>query len=313
MNNVGSNNSGGITNIGGNNTFGNTAVGDGAVAYSGADHAAPSAADQAAASDTSAAPRWDIGVITILAEEARAVNDVLGLEWEPGRVGGLFFATGEIEAGDAPMSVVATRASSQGQRSAMATCESLRRHYDPAVLVMVGIGGGIGQGDDAPDIGDVVIGTRVVYYDLRKEIAGGTIRRGEEREAPAVVGHGVNTYFTVNGEPAPIPGQADGFDGREFRVFPSPIGSGEAVVAYEESEIRKYLTGFNDKILALDMEAGGLSQYWQENSVDPVRNPGWVVVRGISDRADRAKGDAYHSLAARNAAFVARELIPYLR
>ncbi|WP_017540957.1 5'-methylthioadenosine/S-adenosylhomocysteine nucleosidase family protein [Nocardiopsis halophila] len=299
----------GIANFGGTNTMSNNAIGRGAVVNNGS---VPMEV-QAAESEDSYGQCWDIGVITILAEEARAVNDVLGLDWEPGRVGGLFFATGEVKVGDGSMSVVATRASAQGQRSAMGACENLRRHYDPEVLVMVGIGGGIGQGDDAPDIGDVVTGTRVVYYEPRKETAGGTIRRGEEREAPAVICHGVNTYFTVNGEPAPIPGQADGFEGREFQVFPSPIGSGEAVVAYEESEIRKYLTGFNDKILALDMEAGGLSQYWQENSVDPVRNPGWVVVRGISDRADREKGDAYHSLAARNAAYVARELIPYLR
>lgn len=303
----------GIANFGGTNTASNNAIGRGAVVNNGPVPAAPPAEAQAAESECSTGPRWDIGIITILAEEARAVHDVLGLDWEPGRVGGLFFATGQIEAEEGPLSVVAARASDQGQRSAMGACENLRRHYDPDVLVMVGIGGGIGQGDDAPDIGDVVIGTRVVYYDLRKETEGGTIRRGEARDAPGAIVHGVNKYFTVNGEPAPILGQADGFEGREFRVFPSPIGSGEAVVAYEESEIRKYLTGFNDKTLALDMEAGGLSQYWHENSVDPASNPGWVVVRGISDRADREKGHAYHSLAARNAAYVARELIPFLR
>ncbi|MFD0772367.1 hypothetical protein ACFQZ2_00340 [Streptomonospora algeriensis] len=299
----------GVANFGGVNTFTNNAIGHGAVSNNGP---AP-AAEETAASHTADGPRWDLGIITILAEEARAVHNAFELEWVPGKVGGLFFGTGEISVGDRSASVVATRTHAQGQRSAMAACEHLRRHYDPAVLMLVGVGGGIGRGDDAPDLGDVVVGTRVVFYELRKETSDGTIRRGEEREAPAEVVHAVNTYFTVNGEPASLPGQADGFRESAFRIFPSPIGSGYAVVADEESEIRSFLNSFNDKILAVDMEAGGLSQYWQENSVDPVRNPGWVVVRGVSDRADRNKRDAYHDLAARNAAHVARELLHYLR
>ena len=38
----------------------------------------------------------------------------------------------------------------------------------------------------------------------------------------------------------------------------------------------------------------------------------WLVVRGISDDASPGKNDAYHHLAARNAALVLRELAPYL-
>ncbi|MFC4561314.1 hypothetical protein ACFO4E_05545 [Nocardiopsis mangrovi] len=312
MKNDGTYNIGGVANFGGTNTFSNNAIGFGAINNSPAPTAS-TPEDQAAATGTASGSRWDIGIITILSEEARAVHDVFDLEWVPGKVGGLFFATGKIEAGNRPLSVVATRTSAQGQRSAMAACENLRRHFDPAVLMMVGVGGGIGRGEEAPGIGDVVVGTRVVFYDLRKETAAGTIHRGEERESPAEMVHSVNAYFTVNGEPAPFQGQADDFRERAFHAFPSPIGSGYAVVADEESEIREYLTGFNDKILAVDMEAGGLSQFWQENSVDPARNPGWVVVRGISDRADRHKGHTHHDLAARNAAYVARELLPYLR
>ncbi|MEJ8672934.1 hypothetical protein WKI71_44875 [Streptomyces sp. MS1.AVA.1] len=60
------------------------------------------------------------------------------------------------------------------------------------------------------------------------------------------------------------------------------------------------------------MEAGGLSQYWQENSVHGTTNPGWIVIRGVSDNADEEKGHSHHELAARNAAHVLSRLLPYL-
>lgn len=303
----------GVANFGGKNRFRNNAIGKEAVVHNGPTMGAVPSDNGATGSDSSITPRWDIGIITILAEEARAIYDAFDLEWVPGRIDGLFFATGEVQNGASALSVVATRTQAQGQRSAMAACEHLRRHYDPAVLMMVGIGGGIGRDDDAPGIGDVVVATRVVFYDLRKESAERTIHRGEDHQAPARIVHAINTYFTVNGEPMAFPGQVDGFRDREFQAVPSPIGSGYAVVADEESEIRNYLHAYNDKVLAVDMEAGGLSQYWQENSIAPERNPGWVVVRGISDHADRHKEDTHHDLAARNAAHVARTLLPYLR
>ncbi|MFE3626296.1 hypothetical protein [Streptomyces goshikiensis] len=95
-------------------------------------------------------------------------------------------------------------------------------------------------------------------------------------------------------------------------MYPGPIGSGEAVVADRDSDIRQYLSQYNEKVLAVDMEAGGLSQYWQENSVHDETNPGWIVIRGVSDNADEEKGHAHHELAARNAAHVLRLLLPFL-
>ncbi|MEV7967864.1 hypothetical protein AB0O34_18020 [Sphaerisporangium sp. NPDC088356] len=95
-------------------------------------------------------------------------------------------------------------------------------------------------------------------------------------------------------------------------MLTGPIGSGEAVIADAESEIIRYLKGFNDKILAVDMEAGGLTQaFHEQDGSQAVR--GWVVVRGISDDAGPNKNDEYHDVAARHAATVLRSLLSYLR
>jgi adenosylhomocysteine nucleosidase len=96
----------------------------------------------------------------------------------------------------------------------------------------------------------------------------------------------------------------------EFEVYPGLIGTGEAVIADRESDIRDWLKNYHEKVLAVDMEAGGLSQYWQENSVNGEPNPGWIVIRGVSDNADQDKGHGFHELAARNAAYILRELLP---
>ncbi|WP_242614428.1 5'-methylthioadenosine/S-adenosylhomocysteine nucleosidase family protein [Actinomadura roseirufa] len=245
----------------------------------------------------------DVGIITVLGVETNAVRLALGLQETP--VGALRFYTGACGG----LKIAAIRALAQGQRSAMAAYENLRRHFDPKIMVLAGIGGGI-HGDVA--VGDVVVATRVVYYDLRKKTPEGTHRRGEERETSAAVGHAINAFFTDH-DPAEFPVEDPGGTRRDLRMFHGPIGSGEAVVADGEADVVRYLASFNNKILALDMEAGGLSQVTHEHSADTGRLHGWVVVRGISDTADASKDDAHHRTASWHAAVALGKLIPYLK
>jgi hypothetical protein len=52
-----------------------------------------------------------------------------------------------------------------------------------------------------------------------------------------------------------------------MRMLSGLIGSDDAVIADAQAEILTYLASFNDKILAVDMEAGGLSLARYEHSV----------------------------------------------
>jgi adenosylhomocysteine nucleosidase len=248
-----------------------------------------------------------VGVITVIAEEAAAVRVSLGLD--RAEVGGSSFDLGTVHIHGKRVTVAATRALAQGQESAMAAYNHLREHFDPAVIVLTGIAGGIHR---EIRLGDVVVATRVICYDLRKETPSGTLYRGQEQQAPAIIGHAVNEFFTGNGEPAEFtvdgPGNAKG----TIRVLNGPIGSGNAVIADRDSDVLKYLARFNDKILAVDMEAAGLSLAHHEDLTPSGRPLGWLVIRGISDNASARKDDDYHHVAARNAAFVLRELLPYL-
>ncbi|MFB7631059.1 hypothetical protein ACFC0M_08925 [Streptomyces sp. NPDC056149] len=299
----------GIISHGNNNNFSNNAVGEHAhTSVTAPSHDTVRPADAAPIDERTVV--WDVGVVTILSEELRCVVDELKLERhkEPG---GLYFYRGKHVTPEATVRVVATQSQSQGQRSAMAALENLRRHYEPRLWALVGVGGGLHS--EYARIGNVIVSTDIVYYENRKINPHGDIRRrGEHRQAPAPVVHAVNAFFTDHSTPARIHGQLSTHTTEEFEVHPGVIGSGEAVIADRESEIRNYLTNYHEKVLAVDMEAGGLSQYWQENSVHGGINPGWIVIRGVSDNADEQKGHTYHELAARNAAHILRKLLPYL-
>ena len=117
-------------------------------------------------------------------------------------------------------------------------------------------------------------------------------------------------FFTGHGDPAEFDVGGSGKAKGIIRVFNGPIGSGNAVIADRDSDILRYLARFNDKILAVDMEAAGLSLAHHED-LTPAGHPlGWLVIRGISDDASARKDDDYHHIAARNAALVLRELLP---
>ncbi|CAM5608909.1 5'-methylthioadenosine/S-adenosylhomocysteine nucleosidase [Streptomyces avidinii] len=299
----------GISSHGDGNTISNNAVGSHARVM-----AASPAERTGTAVDGSVIPTdqdtWDIGIVTILSEELRALCDELKLERHK-TPDGLYFYRGEYATPSSTVRIVATQTQSQGQRSAMAALENLRRHYAPRLWALVGVGGGLH--DEHARIGNVIVSTEVVYYENRKiNPLGDVRRRGEHRQAPAQVVHAVNAFFTEHGTPTRIYGQLASQSAQEYEVYPGLIGSGEAVVADRDSDIRRYLEHYNEKVLAVDMEAGGLSQYWQENSVHHESNPGWIVIRGISDNADEKKGHAHHDLAARNAAHVLQLLLPFL-
>jgi adenosylhomocysteine nucleosidase len=254
---------------------------------------------------------WDVGVITVLTEEASAVTAVLA-SMGPciTRTGpsGLRFTETRMDSLSRPVNVVATQALDRGQRAAVIAFDQLRQHYAPAVTALVGIAGGISP---ATGLGDVVVVQEVIYYDLRKETATGVSHRGQARPVPANIRHAINSFFSDHGEPyrATIPDPA----GRPHtcQVFPGPIGSGEAVVADQRSSIRQYLTTVNDKTMALETEAAGIAEAFYATA-DTSPGSGWLAIRGISDHADAGKDDTHRDIAARHAAVIFQQLLPYL-
>jgi adenosylhomocysteine nucleosidase len=255
--------------------------------------------------------RWDLGVITVLAEETRAVSRILALAaaYEVRELNdGTRFEEATVEADGRAVRIVTTRALDRGPLSAGIAFDRLRQHYTPAVIAMTGIAGGI---HPSVQLGDVVIALEVINYDQRKETPTGSRRRGTSWQVPAMVRRAVNNFFSDNGEPCRVTvTDPDGVT-RAFNVQPGVIGSGNAIVADDLSDIRVYLTDFNDKTLAVETENTGISQAFYEQA-DAGKAGGWLGIRGISDHANVTKDDRYHDIASWHAAVVMERLASYL-
>jgi adenosylhomocysteine nucleosidase len=258
-------------------------------------------------------PAWDIGIITVLSEETRAIADMLAragtVACTPADPSGQRFREAHITAAGRRISVVAAQSLSPGQRPAANAFHRLSQAYSPAIVILAGIAGAI---HPAVRAGDVVIAQEVIYYDLRKETPGGVLRRGQTRPVPAPTAHAINNFLADHGEPYATTIPAPDGPARSCTVWRGPIGSGEAVIADARSAIRAYLSTVNDKTLALDTEAGGVAEAFYESAGASNAPRGWLAVRGISDHADAAKDDTSHDTASRHAAAICLQLLPYL-
>jgi adenosylhomocysteine nucleosidase len=297
----------GVQNTGpGTVNIGNSAIGDRATVYAGG-----RARREESIDGDVVGRRADVGVITVLSKETSAVTAALrmaGSVRSHAHEHGPRCNEAEVNVSGRRLLVVATQAADPGQRPAVLAFQRLQKDHAPAIVALVGIAAGV---HSSVQLGDVVVVQDVIYYDLRKETAGRTIRRGQTRPVPIRVKHAINHFFSSNGEPYRASFKDPDEVIRPGSVLRGLVGSGEAVVADAHSDIRRYIEGFNDKTLALETEAGGVAEAFHEMAGN-FGTQGWLAIRGISDYADADKNDDYHDIASWHAAAVLIQLLPYL-
>jgi adenosylhomocysteine nucleosidase len=250
--------------------------------------------------------RADVGVLTVLDQEIRAVLAVLrhleDYREQRLRHGPLAREAWLPAAGGGRVRLAALQTLTRGTESAALAYRGLVEAYNPSIVLLVGIAGGVSP---RVGIGDVVISDEVIAYDARRETAEGVRRRGQAQSLAGPLAHRLNDFF------AAVPALRRDPAGNDYRIHRGPIGSGNAVVTDAGAEIRRWLETFNEKVLAVETEAAGVAQSFLETvGIDGPR--GWLTIRGISDAADRHKGDDDHDLAARHAAEVMAMLAPHL-
>lgn len=249
----------------------------------------------------------DIGIITILEEEATAVIKILNLQEDEFKLGERLYYSGYLEGDDVTHSIIMTRQLSQGQISVVGAYEDMVKKYNPSVIFLVGIAGGITKD---VDYCSVVLGTQIISYDLSKDTEDGIQRRGDVNKVhPALLP--LYQRLLVKSKNSPI--RAVSNSKEEFiHIHESNIASGSAVIANSLSDITKWIHNYNDKTDATEMEAYGLSTAFYEGQLSK-KHPkyGVAVIRGISDMADKNKSKVkkYRVPAAENAVIVLKELI----
>jgi adenosylhomocysteine nucleosidase len=269
-------------------------------------HHAAEGAGTSTKQDASNEPGVAVGIIAILDDEMRAVVELLQ-RYRGYRSSTLPDGSQAHEAmttadgGD--LRVAAIQAFKQGHVSAIVALQRLRKYFRPRIVLLVGIAGGV---RDDVSIGDVVIGDEVIYYDARRETDDGPRRRGQTHAMAPYVLHRLHDYFVRHGDSIPVG------PGSTARVFRGPIGSGDAVITSTASEVIDWLHRFNEKVLAVETEAGGVGQAWYEDIDDDRTLEGWLTIRGISDKADLHDWHDRRYLASCRAALVMDRLLPLL-
>lgn len=169
----------------------------------------------------------------------------------------------------------------------------------------VGVAGGLKSKD--LKLGDVVVSSGVVYYEMSK------IEREDVkyRSVPFSISHElVKTANCVSLEQtgrqlwhARLP------EGDMPNSFIKLIAAGEKVVADMESEIYQYLSNYHNNAFAVEMEGAGFLRAAEDYEVRG------IVVRGISDmicNKEESDSSGYQPIAARNAAAFAFRMIDLL-
>lgn len=199
--------------------------------------------------------------------------------------------------------VVATVLTSMGNVQSAAATAELIRDWAPRYVVMCGIAGGLRKKHQ--QLGDVVIGTSVIYYELAKVKPAGEEVRPVSYPADSLlldralhIHHGTAWRSRLQDRPDGSPASAS-FPGVHF----GPVASGEKVVA-SASEAKR-LIELHPKMCAVEMEAGGVAT----TAFAAARRVGFFVVRSLCDFADSRKDDSWHSFAADAAASFLKELI----
>jgi adenosylhomocysteine nucleosidase len=249
---------------------------------------------------------YDVGIITIVTEEMQAASEQFGLARRQGQTSARSFYVGEIPAKGGVNRVVATQQVRQGNASVMSAWYALQQEFAPALMVLLGIAGGMHQ-----DVGlcDVVFADQVIRYDKRKLSAQGVRPRGEAQLIEPWLAVHLNDFFVDRSEPA-VFSAAKLSIRKKFKTFRGPIGSGNAVVGFREARERGWLTGYNDKTLVLETEADGFAQaFYEDRLLYGAASAGYLVVRGVSDHADHKKDDRWRKPAALNAAGALQEFL----
>jgi nucleoside phosphorylase len=166
-------------------------------------------------------------------------------------------------------------------QATIATADAIRR-WQPRYVILVGIAGGVAAKE--VKLGDILVSDQIVDYELQKLTPQGPQVRWEVHRAdPRLLGAACN--FSGGSWQALITTSRPG-KGTPARHI-GPIASGDKVIAFD-----KILAHYREKwpaLIGVEMEAAGVATA----SFQAAQQPGFFMVRGVSDLADEKKGLAF--------------------
>ena len=235
--------------------------------------------------------RMDIAILTPITVEYHAVKAYLEDTREEQK-DGQYYTLGQFRGGRQTFSVVLRETGPRNSELALAA-ERIVRHYEPAVVVLTGIAGGVKD----VGIGDVVVGTQAYGYEAGKSTDKGFSSR------PNVLPFSSELIELAKSIERAGEWRRRLSSGASPMVFFGPIASGDQVVASTQAEAYRIIKAHYNDTLALEMESIGFAR-----ALAAYPHIRAINIRGISDLLDgkNAAHDAENQprAAAHAAAFV---------
>jgi nucleoside phosphorylase len=218
-------------------------------------------------------------VLTILEEEFDAVREVFG-HLGPVPRAQEFWTPDPIS-----LDVVVARAPDRGNVASRGVVGKLVEHFQPEVLLVVGIGGGIVRpdGDDHPQLGDVVLADYIHYCEFVKIARGRHLKRYAAYDQPSAPlrmrdAEAVRVEGTWANN---LPSKPEGTN--PPRLWICSLVSGEKIFSDPTDEFQRTVMSEHQDAKAVDMESFGAARALHEARTSVLFDPLLLVVRGVSD------------------------------
>ncbi|MES0338102.1 MAG: hypothetical protein SFH39_17300 [Candidatus Magnetobacterium sp. LHC-1] len=184
------------------------------------------------------------------------------------------------------LNIIATCAIGMGHVDAALVTADILYQWQPKKILLIGIAGGAGKD---VNIGDVVVSDQVVDYELGKITTDGTSAHWKGYDVDAFLLNRLRGYRSSEWKLTLI---SDNF---VPKVLFGVVLSGNKVVA-DEKKVTEFLGVWN-KLVAIEMESAGVCKAISQN----FSKPGFIMIKGVSDKADSKKDDKWQHYAAKAA------------
>jgi nucleoside phosphorylase len=230
----------------------------------------------------------DFVLVTALEEERDAllskIPNFMKLPQTEGDISVYYYAEFPLPTSENPIGIyriVLITLLGMGQLQATTATVNAIQRWMPRYILLIGIAGGVAT--NGIKLGDILIANQIVDYELQKITPEGTDIRWEvHRTDPRLLGTAQNLrddeWKDLISEIRPDPGLPKRHIG--------PIASGNKVIAFND-----VLEKFKDiwaKLVGVEMEASGVATA----SFQAGSRPGFFMIRGVSDLADKKKNSA---------------------